>query len=109
MKRIYDFSRNPAQRNYTVADLKALKGSGKTLTMCNPADRDQIVACVEAGIDLFVVGTDQMEDVRELAPTHFTGAGHPGRSLGQMMKSLPMRSRRCDAARICITRFALLM
>ena len=75
MKRIYDFSRTPAQRNYTVADLKALNGSGKTLTMCNPADRDQIVACVEAGIDLFVVGTDQMEDVRELAPTHFTGAG----------------------------------
>ena len=28
MKRIYDFSRNPAHRNYTVADLKALKGSG---------------------------------------------------------------------------------
>ena len=75
MKRIYDFSRNPAQRNYTVADLKALKGSGKPLTMCNPADRDQIIACVEAGIDLFVVGTDQMEDVRELAPTHFAGAG----------------------------------
>jgi 3-methyl-2-oxobutanoate hydroxymethyltransferase len=75
MKRIYDFSRNPAVRNYTVADLKALKGSGKKLSMANPANRDQITACVEAGIDLFVVGTDQMEDVRELAPTHFTGAG----------------------------------
>lgn len=75
MKRIYDFSRNPATRNYTVADLKALKGSGKKLSMANPADRDQITACVEAGIDLFVVGTDQMEDVRELAPAHFTGAG----------------------------------
>ncbi len=75
MKRIYDFSRNPAVRNYTVADLKALKGSGKKLSMANPADRDQITACVEAGIDLFVVGTDQMEDVRELAPAHFTGAG----------------------------------
>lgn len=75
MKRIYDFSRNPAVRNYTVADLKALKGSGKKLSMANPANRDQITACVEAGIDLFVVGTDQMEDVRELAPAHFTGAG----------------------------------
>ncbi len=75
MKRIYDFSRNPAVRNYTVADLKALKGSGKKLSMANPADRDQITACVEAGINLFVVGTDQMEDVRDLAPTHFTGAG----------------------------------
>lgn len=75
MKRIYDFSRNPAVRNYTVADLKALKGSGKTLSMSNPADNDQIRACVAAGIDLFVVGTDQMEDVRRLAPAHFTGAG----------------------------------
>ena len=75
MKRIYDFSRNPAKRNYTVSDLKALKGSGKTLSMANPANNDEIVACVEAGIDLFVVGSDQMKDVRRLAPTHFTGAG----------------------------------
>ncbi|MEO0720370.1 MAG: 3-methyl-2-oxobutanoate hydroxymethyltransferase [Pseudomonadota bacterium] len=75
MKRIYAFSRNPAVRNYTVADLRALKGSGKTLSMANPADRDQLRACVEAGIDLFVVGADQMADVREIAPTHFTGAG----------------------------------
>ena len=75
MKRIYDFSRNPAVRNYTVADLKALKRSDTTLSMANPADRDQIRACVEAGIDLFVVGTEQIEDVRELAPTHFTGVG----------------------------------
>jgi 3-methyl-2-oxobutanoate hydroxymethyltransferase len=75
MKRIYDFSRNPAMRNYTVSDLKALKGSDRKLSMANPADRDQIAACVEAGIDLFVVGTEQMEDIRELAPAHFTGAG----------------------------------
>lgn len=75
MKRIYDFSRNPAHRNYTVADLKTLKGSDRKLSMANPADREQIKACVAAGIDLFVVDTDQMEDVRELAPTHFTGLG----------------------------------
>lgn len=75
MKRIYDFSRNPAKRNYTVADLRALKGSGRTLSMANPADNDELKACVEAGIDLFVVGADQMEDVRRIAPHHFTGAG----------------------------------
>ena len=75
MPRIYDFSRNPAERNYTIKDLQTLKGSGKKLSMANPADRSQIQACVEAGIDLFVVGAEQMEDVRELAPTHFTGAG----------------------------------
>lgn len=75
MKRIYDFSRNPAMRNFTVSDLKALKGSGRQLSMANPADRNEIKACVDAEIDLFVVGTDQMEDVRELAPAIFTGAG----------------------------------
>lgn len=75
MKRIYDFSRNPATRNYTVSDLKALKGTGKKLAMCNPADNDQILACVEAGIDLFVVGSDEIEDVRRLAPHIFTGVG----------------------------------
>lgn len=75
MKRIYDFSRNPAQRNFTVADLKALKGSGRTLSMANPANNDELRACVEAGIDLFVVGADQMQDVRRIAPNHFTGAG----------------------------------
>lgn len=75
MKRIYDFSRNPAQRNFTVADLKALKGSGRTLSMANPANNDELRACVEAGIDLFVVGADQMQDVRHIAPHHFTGAG----------------------------------
>lgn len=75
MQRIYDFSRAPAKRNYTVADLRALKGSGRKLSMSNPADNDQIRACVEAGIDLFVVGADQMDDVRRIAPDHFTGAG----------------------------------
>jgi len=29
MKRIYDFSRNPAARNDTIPDLRALKGSGQ--------------------------------------------------------------------------------
>lgn len=48
MKRIYDSGRSPAQRNYTVADLKALKGSGKTLSMCNPANATEIQACVDA-------------------------------------------------------------
>ncbi|MEM6679326.1 MAG: 3-methyl-2-oxobutanoate hydroxymethyltransferase [Pseudomonadota bacterium] len=75
MKRIYDFSRKPAERNYTVADLQALKGSGRKLSMANPANNAELEACVAAGIDLFVVGADQMADVRRIAPTHFTGAG----------------------------------
>ena len=43
--------------------------------MANPADRAEITACVEAGIDLFVVGNSQLEDVAELALTHFRGGG----------------------------------
>ena len=75
MKRIYDFSRNPAQRNYTVSDLQALKGSGKKLSMANPANEAELRACVDAGIDLFVVGADQLEEVRRIAPHHFTRRG----------------------------------
>lgn len=75
MKRMYDFSRKPAHRNYTISDLQALKGSGKKLSMANPANADEIKACVDAGIDLFVVGGDQIEEVRQIAPSHFTGVG----------------------------------
>ena len=75
MRRIYDFSRNPAKRNYTVSDLQALKGGDRRLSMCNPGNPTEIRACVEAGIDLFVVGDTQLEDVRQIAPTHFAGAG----------------------------------
>ena len=75
MKRIYDFSRNPAHRNYTIADLQALKGSDAKLSMANPANNQEVCACVDAGIDLFVVGADQIDDVRRIAPSHFTGVG----------------------------------
>jgi len=75
MKRIYDFSRRPAARNYTIADLRALKGSGRKLSMSNPADADQARACVEAGIDLFALGDERLEEIRQIAPSHFAGVG----------------------------------
>ena len=75
MKRIYDFSRNPAHRNFTVSDLKALKSSPKKLTMSNPANEEEVKACVEAGIDLFVIGPRDIGMVRSVAPSHFTGVG----------------------------------
>lgn len=75
MKRIYDFSRNPAQRNYTVSDLKKLKHNPQKLTMSNPANKEEILACVEAGIDLFVIGPRDIESLRSVAPSHFTGVG----------------------------------
>lgn len=75
MKRIYSFARTPAVRNYTISDLKELKITGKKLTMTNPANADEIRACKDAGIDLFVVGMDQIDNVRAIAPTHFTRVG----------------------------------
>ena len=75
MKRMYDFSRSPAQRNYTVSDLQALKGSDKKLSMSNPANATEIKACVEAGIDLLVVWAEQIEEARQVAPGHFMGVG----------------------------------
>ena len=82
MKRIYDFSRKPAVRNYTIADLQMLKGSGRKLSIANPSNKDEVRACVEAEIDLFSVGTDQIEDVRGIAPTHFTSVANTWAHLG---------------------------
>ena len=75
MKRIYDFSRSPAQRNYTIADLQALKETGRKLSMSNPANADELRACIEARIDLLVVWESQIEEVRQIAPHHFAGVG----------------------------------
>ena len=75
MKSVYSFGRRPAKRNYTLDDLQALKGSGKRLTMCNPANATEIKACVDAGIDLLTIWDDQIEEAREVAPNHFMGTG----------------------------------
>ncbi len=74
-KRIYDFGRKPAKRNYTVADLKALKGTGKKLSMSNPANATELRACIDAGIDLLVVWDSQLDECRQIAPHHFMGIG----------------------------------
>ena len=52
MKRIYDFSRKPAKRNYTISDLQDLKVTGQKLSMANPLNADEIRACRDAGICL---------------------------------------------------------
>lgn len=82
MKRIYDFGRSPANRNYTVADLKALKGTGRKLSMSNPANSTEIRACVDAGIDLLVVWDEQLDEARQIAPHHFMGIGSTWKQFG---------------------------
>ena len=83
MKRIYDFSRSPSARNYTVADLQALKGSDNKLSMSNPKDAIEVQACIDAGIDLMVVWDSQIEEVRRVAPHHFMGVGSTWSQLGK--------------------------
>ena len=62
MKKIYDFSRSPSMRNYTVADLQALKQSNKKLSMSNPKDATELKACVDAEIDLLVVWDSKLKN-----------------------------------------------
>ncbi|MCG6889785.1 MAG: 3-methyl-2-oxobutanoate hydroxymethyltransferase [Gammaproteobacteria bacterium] len=83
MKRIYDFSRSPSARNYTVADLQALKGSNKKLSMSNPKDAIELQACIDAGIDLLVVWDSQIEKLRRVAPHHFMGVGSTWSQFGR--------------------------
>ena len=87
-KRIYDFSRSPAKRNYTISDLQNLKNTGEKLSMANPANAAEVRACVEAGIDLFVIGQDDIEMTREIAPTHFTGVGSSWSQFGSTAEIL---------------------
>ncbi len=82
MKRIYDFGRAPATRNYTVRDLQDLKGSGTTLSMSNPANAAELEVCVEAGIDLLVVWAEQLEECRRIAPSQFMGIGSTWKEFG---------------------------
>ena len=74
-KRMYDFGRAPAKRDYTVKDLQDLKGSGTVLSMSNPANEAELRACLEAEIDLLVVWAEQLDECRRIAPTQFMGIG----------------------------------
>ena len=55
MKRVYDFSRKPAKRNYTILDLQALKQKPKKLTMSNPANADTVQLLHECGTALWAI------------------------------------------------------
>ena len=102
MKRIYDFSRKPAKRNYTISDLQALKQKPKKLTMSNPANADEIQDCRDAGIDSLAMGMDQIDNVRAIAPTHFCRVGSRWAQLVRTKNFWPTRLRQCAEVEICI-------
>ena len=75
-RRIYTYGGRAAQRNYTVADLIALKG---TTTLCQtcPATEEEAAACEAVGIDVLNTADADLPAVRAGAPETFTIADLP--------------------------------
>ncbi len=76
MKRIYDWDARFAYRNYTAADLRALKGVRK-LTQTTANSEEEAAAAADAGIDLVMGNAVNAEAVRRGAPNHFYTAAIP--------------------------------
>ena len=76
MKRIYDWDAKFSLRNYTAADLQALKGVRK-LTQTTANSEEEAAAAAEAGIDLVMGNAVNAEAVRRGAPNHFYTAAIP--------------------------------
>ena len=76
MKRIYDWDAKFSLRNYTAADLQALKGIRK-LTQTTANSEEEAAAAAEAGIDLVMGNAVNAEAVRRGAPNHFYTAAIP--------------------------------
>jgi 3-methyl-2-oxobutanoate hydroxymethyltransferase len=76
MKRIYDWDAKFSLRNYTAADLRALKGVRK-LTQTTANSEEEAAAAAEAGIDLVMGNAVHAEAVRRGAPNHFYTAAIP--------------------------------
>ena len=75
-KRIYTYGGKPAARNYTVADMIALKGK-TTLCQTCPATEEEAAACEAVGIDVLNTGDADLPAVRAGAPETFTIADLP--------------------------------
>ena len=76
MKRIYDWDAKFCLRNYTAADLLALKGVRK-LTQTTANSEEEAAAAADAGIDLIMGNAVNAEAVRRGAPNHFYTAAIP--------------------------------
>lgn len=75
-KRIYTYGGKPARRNFTVADMIALKGRARLCQTC-PATEEEAAACEAAGIDVLNTGDADLPAVRAGAPETFTIADLP--------------------------------
>ena len=75
-KRIYSYGGKPATRNFTVADMIALKGKTRLCQTC-PATEEEAAACEAVGIDVLNTSDVDFPAVRAGAPETFTIADLP--------------------------------
>ena len=75
-RRIYTYGGKPARRNYTVADMIALKGTVRLCQTC-PATEEEAAACESVGIDVLNTSDANLPAVRAGAPETFTIADLP--------------------------------
>ena len=75
-RRIYTYGGKPARRNYTVADMIALKGTVRLCQTC-PATEEEAAACESVGIDVLNTSDADLPAVRAGAPETFTIADLP--------------------------------
>ena len=75
-KRIYTYGGQPARRNYTVADMVALKGKARLCQTC-PATEEEAAACEAVGIDVLNTADADLPAVRAGAPETFIIADLP--------------------------------
>ena len=76
MKQIYDWDARPQSRNYTAADLRALKGQRK-LVQVTANSTEEAAAAFDAGIDLIMGNAVNTAAVRAGAPKMFFTAAVP--------------------------------
>lgn len=70
MRRIYDWDARPQRRNYTAADILALKGRRK-LTQTTANSAEEAAAARDAGLDLVMGNAQNTAAVRQGAPDIF--------------------------------------
>lgn len=73
MRNIYTFGHRPAQRNWTVGDLRANKGKLQ-LTEVTVNNGEQAARAAAAGIDTIITPAQMMREVRDAAPKTFVTA-----------------------------------
>jgi len=76
MKKIYDFSGEPAYRNYTIDDFFKVKGK-KKLSQINVKNSEEAQIAVEANIDLLITSHKIIKEIRKVAKNKFITAAIP--------------------------------